>query len=470
MPDTQGRGRARRWLSLWPWAVLALAAFPAVWHFLVFESELDGEFPGVARPIFSARPPIAYRLAEPGDTIDRVGLYASLIASVLASVGWLQTRRASRKAGLWPVALGLSLAIAWYTATPWPTFDGWHGLNPKALGDPSTPIAIKAALLALALALTAWCLGWLWVARDQWRTWGQTLREQPGQSALLALAALGVVVRILDVPKVEPFGYWPRWALGWGAIAFACVLLRALPPQPRLKTRLLWTTGALVAWVILIQGGLWMIWYHRPLARLKEVDPGRIYISGMPDPRGLKVAHDRHQFRTIINLFNEEGPRRSPLLPDEQEFARKHGINLVMNPCDPSQADAFMEQTLALAQDPEAWPILVHCHGNMDRTPAWTGIYRFLVQGRPLDSILREIEQHRGSRPKASVTLLYNRVLRPRAPEQYDRDPTAALLRECAEGTVDPYYEQVRRAQAMAQDSEPDRLSRLDDEDAPSRP
>ncbi len=75
----------------------------------------------------------------------------------------------------------------------------------------------------------------------------------------------------------------------------------------------------------------------------------------------------------------------------------------------------------------------------MDRTPAWWGIYRFIVQGDPLDAILRDIERHRGLRPKASVTLLYNRVLEPRAPGQYANDPTAALLKRCAEGTPDPY-------------------------------
>jgi hypothetical protein len=78
------------------------------------------------------------------------------------------------------------------------------------------------------------------------------------------------------------------------------------------------------------------------------------------------------------------------------------------------------------------------------------GIYRFVVQGRPLDEILCEIEQHRGYRPKASVTLLYNRVLATRAPERYAHDATAQRLNACAAGTVDPYYEQVREEAARA--------------------
>ena len=110
-----------------------------------------------------------------------------------------------------------------------------------------------------------------------------------------------------------------------------------------------------------------------------------------------------------------------------------HGIHYVVSPSDVASSDAFLDETLRLARDPSAWPILVHCHACMDRTPAWMGIYRFVVEGRPLDEIFREIEAHRGYRPKASVIMLYNRVLAPCASEQYAHDPTAALLRRCAD-------------------------------------
>ena len=72
----------------------------------------------------------------------------------------------------------------------------------------------------------------------------------------------------------------------------------------------------------------------------------------------------------------------------------------------------------------------------MDRSPAWMGIYKFVVKGRPLLEVMQEIERHRGYRPKASVILLYNRVLPLRAGERYRADPTAALLRRCALGAT----------------------------------
>jgi hypothetical protein len=96
------------------------------------------------------------------------------------------------------------------------------------------------------------------------------------------------------------------------------------------------------------------------------------------------------------------------------------------------QPDACLRRTRP------SWPIPVHCDGCMDWSPAWMGIYRFVVQQRPLLEILRENEQHRSYRPKGSVTILYNRVLAPRAPEHYRNDPTAAILRRCVAGTSDP--------------------------------
>src|SRR4051812_21876384 len=113
MNDETRRGRFAR---LWPWAVLLLATVPAIWHFVDFPDDIDGEYPGVVRPTFSARPPSAYRLAEPGDTIDRIALYASAVVVALSASAWAGSRRAE----FWPAAMALGLAAGWFAATPGP--------------------------------------------------------------------------------------------------------------------------------------------------------------------------------------------------------------------------------------------------------------------------------------------------------------------------------------------------------------
>jgi hypothetical protein len=443
----------------WPWAILALLLATAVWHVVDFPNDIDSEFPQVVRPTFSPWPPPSIRLAEPGDTIDRIGLYGSAAALVLAAWGWTRSRWLTGESGLWPAAAALALAANWHAATPGPTLDGWHGLGWRALFDSSAPASLRIGLVVAALALTGIVL--LTLLRsyrrraDLWR-----LGRERSMLGLLGVALGFALLRQIEVPGIGPPGYWPRWAFAIGMAAFALVLVRALPTPPRGWRRPALLAAAGAAWCSLAVVGVDLTWYHRPLNRLRTVAPGRIYLSAMPTYRGLEVAQKRHKFKTIINLFPEDTPLRSPYFPEEVRFAREHNINYVRSPVGVAEADAFLDRTLALAQDPNAWPILVHCHGCMDRAPAWMGIYRFVVQGKPLDAILREIEGHRGYRPKASVTILYNRVLRRLAPEQHADDPTAQRLLQCAEGTTDPFEADLERELAGADPSSRYRVSR----------
>jgi hypothetical protein len=431
---------ARRWPSprFWPLAVLALAVAPAVWHVVDFPDDLDPEYPQVARPHFSRRPPPAYRLAEPGDTIDRVAIYVSAVGVVIALAGLARARGRRRP---WLAALVLASAALWHAATPGPTFDGWHGLGWRALLDRDAPAWLRAALAAAGSAGLAVVV---WAALKDRQRWAEGWREARARGAawLLVLAAAMVVLRQCELPGVEPVGYWPRWAFVWGVIGGDMALVRLLPPAVPHRRRWLRVgalgTAAAGAWLLLTMGGIWITLYHRPIDRFRAIVPGRIYISAMPTEWGLDVVQRRHRFKTIINLFPEDTPLQSPRHPAELRFARAHGIQYFGSPPDLRSSNAFLDRTLALAQDPGAWPILVHCHGCMDRTPAWWGIYRFVIQGDPLADILRDIERHRGYRPKASVTLLYNRVLPCRAPQHYRRDPTAAKLVAWAHGARDP--------------------------------
>ena len=442
-----GRGR-------WAWAILALMTLPAIWHVVDFPDEPDPEFPGLARPTFSPLPPPAYRLAEPGDTIDRIGLYLAAGAVALATVG-----RISGGGGLRISAIALGLAAAWYAAAPGPTFDGWHGWGWRTILDAQAPIGLRIGLGAAAVLLAGFIVVPALVVRPRWGELRSRGRDR-GALGLFVVAGVLVALRQVEVPGVGPVGYWPRWAFAWGMLAFDLALMLAMPPIPRGRVRWAAGLGGMGMMVTLIVLGLGSIWYHRPLERLKTIVPGRIYISAMPTYRGLEVAQARHHFKTIINLFPEVPPLKSPLHEEEIRFVRERGIHYVESPGGVAGADAFLDRTLALAQDPGAWPILLHCHGCMDRTPAWVGIYRFVVQGAPLAAILREIEQHRGYRPKASVTLLFNRVLPSRAPEHYADDPTAPLLVDCAAGTCDPYFEQIAYEAARANRAEAPRVSR----------
>src|SRR5437762_1548009 len=98
-------------VPFWPWLVLALTVLPAFWHALDFPDDIDEDYPSVSRPTFSRWAPPAYRLAEPGDTIDRVAIYVSAAAVALSLVGAWRSRNGG---GVWWSALGLSLGALWH--------------------------------------------------------------------------------------------------------------------------------------------------------------------------------------------------------------------------------------------------------------------------------------------------------------------------------------------------------------------
>jgi hypothetical protein len=414
-----------------PWLLLAAVAAVAAWHVLDFSEARETEFPGVVRPHFNRRPPAAYRLAEPGDTLDRIGLYLSATVGAIALVAVsTRVRRDPSELEFWPSALALGLAATWHASTPGPGFDGWHGLGWRVILGPAAPPGLR-----LSMALAASILIGV-VATNLALAARRGVRLRP--STLLAFAGLMVGLRQFEIPGVEPVGYWPRVGFDLGLLAFVLVLIRARPLEGlagRVRPRL----GLVASWAVLVIAGVGLTVYHRPLSRLKPVVPGRIYISAMPTYRGLAIEQERLHFKTIINLFDESSTQASPGHADEIRFVRDHGLRYLGSPSDGMESDRFLDETLAMARDPEAWPILVHCHGCMDRSPAWMGIYRFLVEGVPLDAVFREIERHRGSRPKPHVTLQYNRKLPPRAPERFAADPTGKLLKRCAAGTVDPF-------------------------------
>jgi Tyrosine phosphatase family len=425
-----------------PWLLILILVGVAVWHVLDFSEPRDTEFPRVVRPFFNPLPPAAYRLAEPGDTLDRIGLYFASAATMLALVGVVSRLGAKRQnepngVAFWPTALALGVAATWHASTPGPTFDGWHGLGWRAIFNPEAPTATRVALGLWASSLLAVILLNLaesWPGRRGWLRQAGDMRIQ----GLLATAAILVALRQFDLPGVEPVGYWPRCSFDVGMLAFTLALIRARPLAGcRLRS---WPTiGFVLGWAFLLVAGIGLTIYHRPLPRLRAVVPGKIYISAMPSYGRLAIEQERLHFKTIINLFDEASTQASVYHDDEIRFVREHGLRYLGSPSDGLESDRFLDETLALAQDPEAWPILVHCHGCMDRSPAWMGIYRFLVEGKSLDAVFREIERHRGSRPKAVVTLQYNRKLPARAPDRFAADPSGPLLSRCVAGTKDPF-------------------------------
>jgi len=134
--------------------LLALIASLAAWYALDFEDDVDPEFPAVVRPTFGNRPSPAYRLAEPGDTLDRVGIYLGAGATVVAAFALIGSVRSGRDGRRWLGGAGGLGRRVLARGEPQPYVrrlgNGWGW---RAALDPTAPWALRAALAVAALAV-----------------------------------------------------------------------------------------------------------------------------------------------------------------------------------------------------------------------------------------------------------------------------------------------------------------------------
>lgn len=415
-------------------ALTLLVAVVAIWHAIDFSHDFDPEYPGLHRDHYSIYAPFAYRLAEPGDTLDLVALYLGALGfGILLAECLVPSPNRSEKGryALNSIVIGLLATGFWAGAAPDPPADGWHGLSIHAIGRAGTPLHVRLALFALAAALAlAIVVPLVFRGRELFANASRSWR------ALAIICALCTLWRVSGFPDPEPWGYWPRWAMITALIIVDTALLNRLiaagsPLAGSLRARGLRAGAIGLAVLMIIQAGYYVHWLHWPIPRLKVIVPGKLYASAMPPPDGLALAHARHGFKTIINLFNEDTPQRHRDYPAERAYAEKNGI-LYIRADNTLHGEAFVRKTLEAARNPENWPVLVHCHGNMDRTPAWVGIYRFIDLGWPMWDVMAAIERHRGYRPKGGVTVLYTDVLPILAPDLWANDPVASRLDEYA--------------------------------------
>ena len=170
-------------------------------------------------------------------------------------------------------------------------------------------------------------------------------------------------------------------------------------------------TLTLSAVVVLIVG-VWPIVEYRNVytfdKRLREVDPGRVYRSGEMTAAGFADAVARYKIRTILNLqddYPDPDVTRSFWnwnTVKETELCRQLGVRYVLIKPDlifrrrvPVERPAAVDAFLDLMDDPDAYPVLIHCKAGLHRTGCLTAVYRMEYQGWSPD---RAYDELRGAR------------------------------------------------------------------------
>ena len=139
--------------------------------------------------------------------------------------------------------------------------------------------------------------------------------------------------------------------------------------------------------------------------RLREVTPSKFYRCGQLTAEGFRDAFERYHIRTVINLQNEAP---DPLMPEtymdepsvrESQLCAEHGVRYVFLHPDllpptsgPDEQPKVVAEFLEIADDPEAYPILLHCKAGLHRTGLLTAIYRMEYEAWSLAAAVRELD------------------------------------------------------------------------------
>jgi protein tyrosine/serine phosphatase len=141
--------------------------------------------------------------------------------------------------------------------------------------------------------------------------------------------------------------------------------------------------------------------------RLREVVSGRVYRSGQMTAPGFERAVREFGIRTIVNLQDDvpdpdirEGYFTTQTVK-ESALCRRLGVRYVHLAPDlvprnslPERRPQVLAEYLALMDDPDIYPVLLHCRAGLHRTGMLVAVYRMEYQGWGPGAALREVKHN----------------------------------------------------------------------------
>jgi len=142
--------------------------------------------------------------------------------------------------------------------------------------------------------------------------------------------------------------------------------------------------------------------------RLREIEPGRMYRCGELTAEGFSDAVRTLGIRTVLNVQNDNlDPTLVHTYLDRRKIAESalcEKLNVryrVIAPdlVHPREADTgvrpeAVDEFLKLLDDPESYPILLHCKAGLHRTGVLAAVYRMEKQGWTVREAYEELRDH----------------------------------------------------------------------------
>jgi protein tyrosine/serine phosphatase len=144
-----------------------------------------------------------------------------------------------------------------------------------------------------------------------------------------------------------------------------------------------WMLGLFMAALLVGVPILYGMFIKANMRNFHQVRDGVLYRSGQMSIFGLKnVIHD-HGIKTVVTLRDAYYPDDPPPDLAEEEYCKDQEINYVRipprswwAPAGEVPADEGIRQFLEVMDNPDNYPVLIHCFGGIHRAGAFTAIYR----------------------------------------------------------------------------------------------
>jgi protein tyrosine/serine phosphatase len=150
-----------------------------------------------------------------------------------------------------------------------------------------------------------------------------------------------------------------------------------------LKKKIIWIVVGLAA----ILGGKHI--YDRHINNnFMEITEGKVYKSGVIPPDEIAGYVAKYHIKSIVDLRfpgtgddinNPEVPQE--LIAEKQAVEKIKGVNYFNNGSDQIPTEANLTSFFKIMDNPDNYPVLIHCYHGIGRAQLYSAIYRIEYEG-----------------------------------------------------------------------------------------
>ncbi|GEM_PF-1865882 len=128
------------------------------------------------------------------------------------------------------------------------------------------------------------------------------------------------------------------------------------------------------------------VWWK---VNFREVTPGRVYRAGIYSKDSLQRILKRQPIRTVLQFSGDVTPR---FLEYDAFVAAQPGMRHIKMPRYVTTVPSYQDTltVMAILNDSNNWPVLVHCEHGKDRTGYFIMLYRIMHDGWTWERALQE--------------------------------------------------------------------------------